>query len=75
VRFHGEDVRLMRLPGSGVTFTAEYERVQVAVWSHYRLEDFEALEIDVQARLIAAHRLQNTISAVLEFDRAQKAGQ
>lgn len=52
------------------------ELVLAAVWAGYRPSEFvEMLDLDWQARIIAAYRVHNQMEGVLEQERVRKMEQ
>jgi hypothetical protein len=50
---------------SGISYDPILEKIFVAQWANYKLEDFEALEGERQSLLVAAYRSHNQVEAVL----------
>ena len=62
---NGQSVFDIALPRSGVTYSAEYQKVMAAWWWRMRPETFRRLPNTEQAELIAAYRTHYQIEAVL----------
>lgn len=63
--FRGKDVYTWKVKRSGIAFGGVLELALCARWWRYRWEEFEALDPNAQAFLIAVYRAHNQIEAIL----------
>jgi hypothetical protein len=54
-------------------FTAEYELLRAARWRGYSFEQFDALESDQQALIVAEYRIEMRFLAVDSYIQSLKA--
>lgn len=62
-----------KVPGTGITYSREFEIVLAAQWRGISDIDFEKLSGDKQARVVAAYRSYVMMQAVTEQEHARDA--
>lgn len=61
------------MPRSGLTYSATLELILAAVWAGYAPDTFtETLDLDWQARIVAAYRVQNQMEGIVGQERIKK---
>jgi hypothetical protein len=59
-------------PSGAFGFAAEYELVRVARWRGYSWEQFDALDSDSQALIVAEYRIETRFAAVDSYQQSLK---
>jgi hypothetical protein len=62
----------IRTQRSGLRYNQLYEWREAARWAGYRYSEFESLEGDEQARIVAHYRIRHQIDAVLAEDQQRR---
>jgi hypothetical protein len=56
------------------SYSAEYELLRAARWRGYRWEDFDALDVDDQARVVAEYLTENRLAVVQSYEKPRDHG-
>lgn len=60
------------MPRSGLRYAAEMEWRLAAQWAHYRYEDWQMLDGELQSAHVAAYRVAKQAEAVLAHEGARE---
>jgi hypothetical protein len=52
-----------------IKYSAEYELLRAARWRGYQWEDFDRLEVDDQARIVAEYLTEARIAVVRSYEK------
>ena len=71
--FRGRDIFDIRVPRSGARFGSLFEQMEAAHWRGYKDEDFAALSVFEQARVVAHYRCHHQLEAVIAQQQQRDA--
>ena len=57
-----------------IRYSAEYELLRAARWAGYQWAQFDALDVDDQARIVAEYLTEQRIAVVQSYERPKRDG-